>query len=75
MGVPLTAVPRVLVVEDELDARDALSALLQDSGFSVVAVGNGQEALSCLQNSSAAGVGIIILDLMMPVMDGSEFLE
>jgi CheY-like chemotaxis protein len=75
MLVPLTALPRVLVVDDDFDAREALSALLENSGYSVVAACNGQEALSCLRNSSPAGVGIILLDLMMPAMDGWEFLE
>ena len=75
MDVPLTALPWVLVVDDDFDAREVLSALLQDSGYAVVAAANGQEALRCLRNSSPAAFGIIILDLMMPVMDGWEFLD
>jgi CheY-like chemotaxis protein len=75
MLVLSTAPPRVLVVDDDFDTREALSTLLQYCGYSVVAAGNGQEALSCLRTSSLAAIGIIILDLMMPVMDGWEFLE
>jgi len=75
MLVPFSALPRVLVVDDDFDAREALSTLLRNSGYSVVAASNGQEALGCLRDSSPPDFGIIILDLMMPVMDGWEFLE
>jgi CheY-like chemotaxis protein len=63
----------VLIVDDDLDAREALAELLEYRGFSVGSAANGREALNYLRSSSLPG--IIILDLMMPMMDGWEFLE
>ena len=63
----------VLIVDDDLDAREALAELLEYRGFSVGSAANGREALNYLRNSSLPR--IIILDLMMPMMDGWEFLE
>jgi len=63
----------VLIVDDDLDAREALAELLEYRGFSVGSAANGREALNFLRSSSLPG--IIILDLMMPMMDGWEFLE
>jgi len=64
---------RVLVVDDDVGTREAFSDLLHDRGDSVISAADGREALNYLRNSSPPG--IIILDLMMPVMDGWEFLE
>ena len=61
----------VLVVEDDRAVREALSALLEVEGYSVVAAANGEEALHHLQDGLRPSV--ILLDLMMPVMDGFEF--
>jgi CheY-like chemotaxis protein len=74
-SVPLSsATPReVVVVEDDVDAREALSKLLASHGYSVTSAGNGREALDYLRRSYLPG--LIILDLMMPLMDGWEFLE
>jgi len=74
MLISSRALRQVLIVDDDADTREALSALLQVAGYSVVAACNGREALSCLRDSSLSSVGIIILDLIMPVMDGWEFL-
>jgi CheY-like chemotaxis protein len=63
----------VLIVDDDLDAREALAELLEYRGFSVGSAANGREALNYLRSSSQPR--IIILDLMMPMMDGWEFLE
>ena len=63
----------VLIVDDDLSTREALTDLLQDRGYSVTAAADGREALNYLRDASPPG--IIILDLMMPVMDGWEFLE
>ena len=66
-----TARGRVLVVEDDRLAREALEAILEARGFSVAAAGNGREALNYLQTHRPPDV--ILLDLMMPVMNGWEF--
>jgi CheY-like chemotaxis protein len=60
----------VLIVEDDESAREALAAFLQAEGYPVVEAANGREALDRLQRDS---IGVILLDLMMPVMDGWEF--
>jgi two-component system cell cycle sensor histidine kinase/response regulator CckA len=61
----------LLVVEDDADIREALDGLLSMEGFRVAGCGNGREALDWLHTSSKPDV--IVLDLMMPVMDGWQF--
>jgi CheY-like chemotaxis protein len=61
----------VLVVEDDLDARESLCALLETEGYSVRSAGHGEEALRILR---ASGVCLVVLDIFMPVMNGFEFL-
>lgn len=58
----------VLLVEDEADIRAALSEALETEGYSVACAENGCEALELLRRRVAPRV--ILLDLMMPVMDG-----
>lgn len=62
---------RLLVVEDDSDIREALVQILLDAGYEVVGTTNGLEALESLRSSP--DFGLIILDLMMPVMDGWQF--
>ena len=65
--------PTILVVDDQIDLRDAIAVLLEAEGYDVADAANGDEALKYL--SSAAGhVAAIVLDLAMPVMDGWQFL-
>jgi CheY-like chemotaxis protein len=52
---------------------DALRYLLEDRGYRVHVAQNGQEALDHFESGGRAG--IVILDLLMPVMDGLEFLQ
>jgi CheY-like chemotaxis protein len=68
-----TTTGEVLLVEDDLSIRDMLRELLEDEGYQVRSAGNGRDALACLR----AGVPtrLILLDLMMPVMDGWAFRE
>ena len=61
-----------LVVKDDTSTRKVLSRMLKDYGLNVAEVGNGQIALDEIEKQSP---GVIFLDLMMPVMDGFEFLE
>ncbi|HEY6147811.1 MAG TPA: response regulator [Thermoanaerobaculia bacterium] len=63
--------PRLLVVEDDPDLRDALSDALSASGYDVDCAVNGREALDYLE--TAAPPCVVLLDLMMPVMNGWEF--
>jgi len=62
---------RILVVEDDADIRETLSLILQDEGYQVGEASNGQEALDQLRHGSHAD--LIVLDLMMPIMDGWQF--
>ena len=64
---------RVLVVDDDFPSVDALRVMLESAGHRVDCAGNGQEALSRLREGN--GYGVILLDLMMPVMNGYEFRE
>ena len=61
---------RVLVVDDDPDIRELLFTALEDDGFEVVPAGNGQEALAIIETFRP---DVIVLDLMMPVMDGWQF--
>ncbi len=62
---------RILLVEDDPDTRACMSALLELEGYLVVTAADGREALQRLR--SGLNPGLILLDLMMPVMDGFEF--
>ena len=61
---------RVLIVDDDPDIRELLFTALEDDGFEVVPAGNGQEALAIIRTFRP---DVIVLDLMMPVMDGWQF--
>ncbi|HXX68797.1 MAG TPA: response regulator [Polyangiaceae bacterium] len=61
----------LLVVEDDGDIREALDGLLSTEGFRVFGCSNGREALAWLRASPKPD--LILLDLMMPVMDGWQF--
>ncbi len=63
----------VLVVEDDEDVRDAVATILADEGYVVVTAAHGREALDVLANG--ARPCLVLLDLMMPVMDGWQVLE
>jgi len=64
----------ILVVDDDRDIRDSLVEVLGEHGYPVIGAGNGVEALEILR-TSAPPPSLILLDLMMPVMDGREFRE
>src|SRR5579859_3405973 len=63
----------ILVVEDDAATRDAVALVLQDEGYSVTGVANGQEALAHLRQTEPPN--LILLDLMMPIMNGWEFRQ
>ena len=64
---------RILIVEDDVSVREALVVFLEGEGYSVVEAGDGAEALARLRDDDP--VGLILLDLMMPVMNGWEFRD
>jgi CheY-like chemotaxis protein len=63
----------ILVVEDDVRAMEALTELLEDSGYTVLQADNGAKALEVAKSSPQPG--LILLDLSMPVMDGWEFMR
>jgi CheY-like chemotaxis protein len=64
---------RVLIVEDNEVTRDVMSLILESDGYQVSTAANGRSALERLRGGERPCV--ILLDLMMPVMDGWQFRE
>lgn len=61
-----------MVIEDDPDCLEAVSSVLEFGGYAVVGAANGLDALSVLESGQAPD--LILLDLMLPVMHGSQFL-
>jgi DNA-binding response OmpR family regulator len=68
----MTATKTILVVDDEARLVSLVEMYLAQSGFKVVAAANGREALAVAERQEP---DLIILDLMMPEMDGYEFMR
>ena len=64
----------VVIVDDSQDARESLALLLELRGHHVVTVSNGGEALALIRAGSVRPCALV-LDLVMPVMDGLTFLR
>ena len=65
---------QVMVIDDDLDLRDALCEVLRDAGYLVSSAGNGFDALRMLAEEPSLP-DLILIDLMMPIMDGRTFRE
>jgi CheY-like chemotaxis protein len=61
----------ILIVDDDADVRELLRVALETEGYRVACVANGRDALDHLR--SHAETCIILLDLLLPVMDGRQF--
>jgi len=75
VNVEASAPPRgrvVLVVEDDPAIRSVITDVLEERGFNVVTSSNGAEAL---QKLDFVRPNVVVLDLLMPVMHGWEFME
>ena len=66
--------PPVLVVEDDHDVRVTLRGVLEDEGYEVMTAANGKDALALLEHADPKPA-LILLDLMMPIMDGWQLVE
>nr|HEX4316656.1 response regulator [Kofleriaceae bacterium] len=62
----------VLIVDDDPDARDMLAAIIRRAGYSVATACDGHEALDVLGTTRPE---LIVLDVVMPRMDGAQFRE
>jgi chemosensory pili system protein ChpA (sensor histidine kinase/response regulator) len=69
----IAAEPSVLVVDDDEDIRDVLSVLLETEGFHVDTARDGVEALEQLKSGPPPAV--VLLDMMMPRMDGESLVR
>ncbi|WP_224240365.1 response regulator [Hyalangium gracile] len=63
----------LLVVDDDADLREAITDVLRDAGYEVIVASNGRNALEVLARSNPLP-GLVLLDMMMPVLDGAGFL-
>lgn len=63
---------RIMVVDDEPDVLISLKTILQKQNYDVITVTNGRE---CLKELKKGFKGIILMDLMMPVMDGWQTIN
>lgn len=63
---------KILIVDDEEDARESLAVVFRDAGHTAVCVPNGREALAQVLTDLP---DVVLLDLLMPEMDGPTFLE
>lgn len=63
---------KVLIVEDDDDIRELCKTILIESGFSVETCKNGKEAIAALEKHDQPC--LILLDMMMPIMNGREFM-
>ena len=66
-------IPRVLLVEDDPDIRGTVKDLLQAEGYEVFEAENGRRGLQMLE--TVARPCLILLDMMMPVLDGNGFMD
>lgn len=73
MAVSVNGSPTIVLVDDDKDIRDAVAAILIHEGYRVVAFENGRDALEGI--SQVFKPALVLLDLMMPTMNGIQFLE
>jgi len=71
-GVKMAENKKILVVEDEKAISEALTLKLEHSGYTVEAASNGEEGLALAQKGN---FDLVVLDLIMPKLDGFGFLE
>ncbi len=64
--------PKTLLVEDDSIAREGMNVVLRHHGYEVVTAANGEEGLQALRSVRP---DLVLLDMMMPVLDGWHFLE
>ncbi|WP_438016924.1 response regulator [Sorangium sp. So ce315] len=71
--IPPNSRAPVLLVDDDAELREMLREMLEAAGYDVYCASNGKEALDLL-HAADPPPGLILLDLMMPIMTGEEML-
>jgi CheY-like chemotaxis protein len=67
---------KIMLIDDDIDIRESMADAFNNEGYKVLCAENGVEALEKLSHLPKEEIpGCIILDMMMPVMDGPTFLE
>ena len=66
------SLPKILVVDDEPAIRELIVAVLEDEGYAAIAAGSGPRALELLPHERP---DLVLMDIMMPEMDGREALR
>jgi DNA-binding response OmpR family regulator len=69
-GVSLTRT--ILIIDDQPEIRELLSLYLEKDGFHIIEAGNGQQAFDIIQRQL---VDLVLVDLMMPIIDGYQFIK
>lgn len=64
--------PTILLAEDYLETRELYAQVLRDAGYSVTTVADGEEALEEVQKDIYS---LVLLDIMMPIINGLQFLR
>ena len=64
-----------MIVDDDGDIREAIAEALSDQDYGVVEAANGEEALAQLRAAGETRPCVILLDIMMPIMDGWQFRD
>lgn len=70
--LPMKVTKRILIIEDEQPLREAFALLLNSEGYEVAVAENGQVGLEKIKTFTP---DVVLLDLLMPVMNGVEFLK
>ena len=65
----------ILVVDDEETIRSLIKQIMQDAGYDVTTAANGEEALNILSQQKERSPDLVILDIMMPGLNGLEVLD
>lgn len=72
-GNPAVRTFRILIVEDDPITREGLAIVLRREGYEAISAANGEMALACLRSEPPPD--LILLDMLMPVLDGWHFLD
>jgi CheY-like chemotaxis protein len=65
--------PKIIIVEDDRDIRETLALCLETEGYGVESYANGRDAIDRLRHKPEPC--LILLDMMMPIMDGAAFMR